>query len=93
MKKKIISGTFTFALLVGASYGVNKSMKSDSSLSDLVMVNVEALAITESGGGERIICYNEIEGIKGSPMEDKTWCNDCKARPASKWSIQSECPK
>jgi hypothetical protein len=50
MKKKILSGIFALALLVAAGYGVNKSMKSDVSLSDLALANVEALAQGESSG-------------------------------------------
>lgn len=47
MKKKLLSGIFALALLATAGYGVNKSMKSDSNLSDLVLANVEALAQSE----------------------------------------------
>ena len=47
MKKKLLSGVFALALLVTAGYGVNKSMKSDANLSDLVLANVEALAFYE----------------------------------------------
>lgn len=44
MKKKLLSGIFALALLVAAGYGVNQTMKSDSRLSDLALMNVEALA-------------------------------------------------
>lgn len=93
MKKKILSGIFALALLVATGYGVNKGMKSNDDLSDLALANVEALADNESGEGQRITCYNNLEGDQGAPMEDKTWCDDCKARPASKWSNSSECSK
>ncbi len=53
MKKKVLSGLFALAVLVATGYGVNKSMKSDISLSDLALGNVEALATGESGGGCR----------------------------------------
>ncbi len=48
MKKKILTVLFTFALLATAGLGVNKSMKSDASLSDLALRNVEALAQIEN---------------------------------------------
>ncbi|KUK58395.1 MAG: hypothetical protein XD81_1137 [Bacteroidetes bacterium 38_7] len=44
MKKKILSGIFALALLVATGYGVNQRMKSDAGLSDLALMNVEALA-------------------------------------------------
>lgn len=47
MKKKILMGAFALALLVTAGFGVNKSMKSDADLSDLALLNVEALATGE----------------------------------------------
>ena len=50
MIKRILSGLFTLALLATAVYGVNKSMESDTYLSDLVIANVEALAYNENGG-------------------------------------------
>jgi hypothetical protein len=54
MKKKVLlSGLFALALLATAGYGVNKSMKSDVDLSDLALANVEALAQSENGGGNR----------------------------------------
>lgn len=93
MRKKNLSGLFALTLLITTGYGVQKSMKNDVGLSDLALANVEALADNESGEGQRITCYNNLEGFQGAPMEDKTWCDDCKARPASKWSNSSECSK
>ena len=61
MKKKILMGIFTLALLVTAGFGVNKSMKSDTKLSDLVLVNVEALANGESSGSYN--CGNFCTGL------------------------------
>jgi hypothetical protein len=93
MKKVLLSSIFAVALIATAGYGVNKSMKSDANLSDLALANVEALADGESGEGQRVTCYNSFEGYQGFPMEDKTWCYDCKDRPASNWSDKSECSK
>ena len=93
MKKKLLSGLFALALLATTAVGVAESKKSEVAMSDLAMANVEALANGESEGGERIICYRKIEGFQGFPMEDKTWCNECRARPASSWSDKSECSK
>lgn len=59
MKKRILSGLFALALLATAGYGVNKSMKSETDLSNLALANVEALA-----NGEIIIgpaCVNDCE--------------------------------
>lgn len=93
MRKKILSWLFALTLLIATGYGVSQNLKSNEGLSDLVLANVEALADNESGEGQRITCYNNLEGHQGAPMEDKTWCDDCKARPASKWSNSSECSK
>lgn len=55
-------------------------------VSKLTVANIEALANnSESSGGSRITCYNQLEGRQGAPMEDKTWCDECRARPALKW--------
>jgi hypothetical protein len=65
MKKKVLSGLFALALLATAGFGVNKSMKSDAGLSDLALMNVEALAQTETGQGfdclkpYDAICYTD----------------------------------
>lgn len=44
MKKRFLSGIFAFALLATAGYGINKSMNSNAGLSNLALVNIEALA-------------------------------------------------
>ena len=50
--KKILSGAISsLALLASVSYGVNKRMKSNIELSDLVLSNVEALADHEIDNG------------------------------------------
>ncbi|KUK59653.1 MAG: hypothetical protein XD81_0757 [Bacteroidetes bacterium 38_7] len=56
MKKKILSGIFALALLGATGYGVNQSLKSGADLSDLALMNVEALADGESGGGMANTC-------------------------------------
>jgi|GEM_PF-2279923 hypothetical protein len=57
-KEKILSGIFALALLATAGFGVQKSMKSDAGLSDLALMNVEALARGESGGSYDCGSYN-----------------------------------
>lgn len=47
MKKKTLLGLFVLIFLATAGFGVNKSMKSDASLSDLGLANVKALAQSE----------------------------------------------
>lgn len=54
MRKKILSGLFALALLVSTGYGVSEKLKSDASLSDLVLANVEALARGE--GSPNVEC-------------------------------------
>ncbi|WP_313382149.1 NVEALA domain-containing protein [Proteiniphilum saccharofermentans] len=56
MRKKILSGLFALVLLVATGYGVSQNLKSDTGLSDLALMNAEALA-----NGEVIIgpaCMN-----------------------------------
>ena len=48
MRKKILSGIFALAVLVTTGYGVNRSMESDADLTDLALMNVEALGRTEN---------------------------------------------
>ena len=52
MKKKILSGVFALVLLATAGFGVHKSMNGNAGLSDLALVNVEALANGESGSSD-----------------------------------------
>ncbi len=60
MKKTIISGVFALALLVTAGYGVNKSMNGNVNLSDLELLNVEALA--QTSGEDFVITCGQYEG-------------------------------
>lgn len=53
MRKKVLSGVFAIALLATTGWGVNKSMINDAGLSDLALINVEALANEESSS----FCY------------------------------------
>ncbi|WP_298650279.1 NVEALA domain-containing protein [uncultured Proteiniphilum sp.] len=62
MKKKLLSGIFSLALLATAGYGVNKSMKSDANLSDLVLANVEALAQSEDDIDDMIALCDYLDG-------------------------------
>lgn len=43
MKRKILMGLFSFALLIATGYGINKSMQSNVGLTELALTNVEAL--------------------------------------------------
>ena len=51
-EKENFIGRIRLALLATAGFGVNKSMSNKAQLSDLALANVEALADSESGGGE-----------------------------------------
>ena len=66
MKKNILSGVFSLALLATAGYGVQKSMKSKTNLSDLALSNVEALASGESEGSTFYCCGNTCTCAKGT---------------------------
>ena len=46
-KKKLFSGLFALALLATTAVGVAESRKSEATMSDLAMANVEALAYNE----------------------------------------------
>jgi len=55
MKKKILSGVFSLALLTTAGFGSQKSMRSGVNLSDLALSNVKALADNEIDNGRWIV--------------------------------------
>ncbi len=56
MKKVILSTIFSITVLASTSYGVSKSVKSNSFISNLALSNIEALASGESG--DNFICKN-----------------------------------
>ncbi|WP_419051733.1 NVEALA domain-containing protein [Parabacteroides goldsteinii] len=91
--KKILLLYSILSIFVVATIVVCSSLsKTTSEMSELTLANIEALANGESSeGGKRVVCYNKLQGLQGAPMEDKTWCESCKPRPASEWSKQSEC--
>jgi hypothetical protein len=60
MKKKVLSGLFALALLATVGFGVNKSMKSNTGLSELALANVEALAQVEDPGF--VVCVHPCPG-------------------------------
>ncbi len=55
MKKKLFGAIFALAVMVAASYGVNKSMSNDAELSEMALMNVEVLADNEIGNGRWIV--------------------------------------
>ncbi len=77
MRKKVLSGLFALSLLATTGYGVSVNMKSNASLSDLVLANVEALARNENGDNKGTLYGNEAG--------DKFCCcpgsRDCAASP------------
>ena len=50
-KKKVLSGLFALALLTTTAVGITESKKSETTMSDLAMANVEALANGENSTG------------------------------------------
>ncbi|MDD3968187.1 NVEALA domain-containing protein [Proteiniphilum propionicum] len=49
-KKTILSSIFAIALFAVAGMGINKSVNNNANLSNLALINVEALAQGEGGG-------------------------------------------
>ncbi|SFL51664.1 NVEALA domain-containing protein [Proteiniphilum acetatigenes] len=75
MKKKLLSGIFALALLVTTGYGVSQNVKSDTDLSDLALMNVEALAQGETGtpcGGPKT--YGDCESRNQVNCKDLSGC-------------------
>lgn len=75
MKKKVLSGLFALTLLVATGYGVNQSVKNNTSLSDLALMNVEALAQDEAGtpcGGPKT--YGDCESRNQVNCKDLSGC-------------------
>ncbi len=83
---------FIFAVVAVASISIYP-MEEASELDkmDIVLANVEALSDDEANTGRPNICYKMLDGLQGAPMEDKTWCTDCKPRPALQWKNPSTC--
>ena len=75
MKKKLVSGLFALALLVATGYGVQNSMRSDAGLSDLALVNVEALARWENDPlPECLKPYDVVCKNHRDPERDRFFC-------------------
>ena len=64
MKKKLFSGLFALALLATTAVGVAESKKSEATMSDLAMANVEALANGESGSSDCTTYCTPADGHK-----------------------------
>ena len=60
--KRILSGLFAFALLATTAVGVAESKKSEATMSDLAMANVEALANGENGGSSCSVGITCLDG-------------------------------
>lgn len=44
-------------VIISAGYNIYQNQKTETTLSDLALANVEALANTGEGGGETVKCY------------------------------------
>ena len=62
MKKLSLKVAVVVAFVAVAGYGVYSSQKSDKTMSELTLENLEALADNESGGGGTYDCCNTCEG-------------------------------
>jgi len=93
MKKRILSGLFALALLITAGYGVSENLKSGADFSDLALMNVEALAQDESGDGETLSCWKNMNSQETQTTPHKTYCGTCAAVPVHTWSNESTCKK
>ncbi|MDR1115979.1 MAG: NVEALA domain-containing protein [Tannerella sp.] len=90
-RKEILCGLSVSAIVAMTTWNVNLGSRTNG-MSDVMLANIEALA-QEGAGNQRVTCYNNFFGLQGAPMEDKTYCADCKDRPAQDWSGPSECFK
>lgn len=71
MKKKIVLVAVITIVIVSVYVGLNARQK--DAMSDIQMVNVEALVQSESSGGDR--CYNTVEPKEGCQV---IYCPSCR---------------
>lgn len=89
MKKNVflIIGVIAFAGVI--AFNVSENLRS-SSLSDIALANVEALARNE-GGGSSLDCYQTVDfGGPDNPTH-QTYCGDCSATLCRRWANASQC--
>lgn len=73
MKKKKLAAFVVAVVAVIAGYNIFLTKKTVT-LSDLALVNVEALANDESGSGNTVTCYSSSSSKSGSTYYD---CGSC----------------
>ena len=57
MKKRTYLALSIVIVIISAGYNIYQNQKTETTLSDLALANVEALANTGAGGGETVKCY------------------------------------
>ena len=57
MKKRTYVALSIVLVIISAGYNIYQNQKTETTLSDLALANVEALANTGEGGGETVKCY------------------------------------
>lgn len=74
-KKRILSGIFAIAFMTVAGLGVNMSVNHDTTLSDIALTNVEALAQSETSEEFYAAtgCHATIENVSCTGKDGKTY--------------------
>lgn len=88
MKKKVFTIIGLTAIGAVAAFNANMGLHS-SSLSDIALANVEALARNEGGG--TLDCWNYISDDGPGNQTHKTYCGSCGAKLCRVWDDPSTC--
>ena len=94
MKKKFLISIAAGAVMPIVAVNVNVITKNNN-LSDVSLVNIEALATEGGGSGRSINCWQEISSSQRNAMSTelthKTYCGDCQPTLCRSWYTQSQC--
>ena len=98
MRKKILLGIFALTVMVATGYGVNRSMNNDIILSELGLLNIEAMANGELNPPNVIPCYSNYRVTpvtidEYEPIWTITDCNGCKNVECFEFSGDGTCTK
>ena len=89
MNKKILGGIAVLVIATAMAFSVNFNTN-NYNLSDLSLANVEALAINEGGGGDRVTCWMGETSKSGVFVE--YYCGNCEAADVIIYKTDS-CPR
>lgn len=88
MKKYFIKIAFVAFFAAIAGYGVYANQET-STMSDLMLINVEALANGENG--QKLDCWSTVSSNGNVLATHVTYCGSCSAVLAKSWSNKSMC--